>query len=518
MLAGCLASLDTQLADDGEIEVLVVDNGSSDGTETLLQQWRAAGDHRRSVVEPHVGLSRARNTALEASDRDVVIFLDDDALVPPTWARSHLAALALDSGIGAAGGPVGLTWPAGRPDWVGAELTQWFSALDLGDESGPFPNAHGPYGTNMSVRRAAALAVGGFDPRFGRRGRRLLSGEERDLTRRLVEAGWLIGYVPGAAVVQQVLPERLTRKWVLRRGWAQGVSNARFDVALGRLTRAGRVRQAFSEAAIVAGAARRSGPAIEARPAPDTCARPGPYGRRGRVRPFRRKRLARRTVSTAKLSVCCLTNHDPALVARSLAQLRDVADEIVVAVDSDVDPDRLSPLDAVADTLVRFEFVDPPERARPWLVSQCHNDAVLMLDGDEVVSTALLQRLPELVADDSVVQCRLARRWLFPDERHWLDERPWWPDYQRRLFRRGPQLDFDLRFHGGVRDALPARYVDEPIYHLACVLSPFDERTPARPAVWSRTARARRRRGWPVERHALRARALRYSPAGRDIG
>jgi len=181
-------------------------------------------------------------------------------------------------------------------------------------------------------------------------------------------------------------------------------------------------------------------------------------------------------VSTAKLSVCCLTNHDPALVARSLARLRHVADEIVVAVDSQVDPDRLAPLDAIADTLVRFEFVDPPERARPWLVSQCHNDVVLMLDGDEVVSTALLQRLPELVADDSVVQCRLARRWLFPDERHWLDERPWWPDYQRRLFRRGSQLDFDLQFHGGVRDALPARYVDEPIYHLACVLSPFDER------------------------------------------
>lgn len=181
-------------------------------------------------------------------------------------------------------------------------------------------------------------------------------------------------------------------------------------------------------------------------------------------------------MNPAKLSVCCLTHHDPALVSRSLAHLRPFADEIVVAVDSKIDPDRLYPLDAVADTLVRFEFVDPPERARPWLVSLCHNDAVLMLDGDEVVSTALLQKLPELVADDSVVQCRLARRWSFPDEHHWLDERPWWPDYQRRLFRRGSHLDFDVRYHGGVRDALPARYVDEPIYHLACVLSAFDER------------------------------------------
>ena len=69
-----------------------------------------------------------------------------------------------------------------------------------------------------------------------------------------------------------------------------------------------------------------------------------------------------------------------------------------------------------------------------------------------------------------------SRRWCFPDERHWLAERPWWPDYQRRLFFRGPQLDFDVGIHGGVRHALPARYLDEPLYHLACVVTPFAER------------------------------------------
>lgn len=176
------------------------------------------------------------------------------------------------------------------------------------------------------------------------------------------------------------------------------------------------------------------------------------------------------------LSVCCLTGHDPAVVAAILRTVRDVADEIVVAVDSRVDPRRLGPLAQVVDVLVRFEFTDPPELARPWLVGLCRFGTVLMIDGDEVPGVELQASLPDLVADGDVAQFRLARRWCFPDAGHWLAERPWWPDFQRRLVRFGPALDFDLRMHGGVRNAWPARYVREPLYHLACVQLTFAQR------------------------------------------
>ena len=65
---------------------------------------------------------------------------------------------------------MGLHWPAGRPEWITDELTQWYSALELGDDTVPFPTVHGPYGVNMSVRRTSALELGGFDPWLGRVG------------------------------------------------------------------------------------------------------------------------------------------------------------------------------------------------------------------------------------------------------------------------------------------------------------------------------------------------------------
>ncbi len=223
-LADCLASLEGQRPDD--LEIVVVDNGSTDGTATFLARWQAQGANRVSVEEPVAGLSRARNRGLTVAAGDIVLFLDDDAVAPAAWAAAHLAAYG-DDRVVAAGGPVELEFPQGRPAWAVRELEHWWSALDHGDAPGPFPPPHGPYGTNMSVRRAAALAVGGFDVTLGRIGDSLLSSEEADLFERLWSSGGSIRYEPAARVIHRVTPDRLRVRWLLRRGWAQGRSNAR---------------------------------------------------------------------------------------------------------------------------------------------------------------------------------------------------------------------------------------------------------------------------------------------------
>jgi glycosyltransferase involved in cell wall biosynthesis len=229
-LGRCLASLGDQVVTGGgaRIEVVVVDNGSTDGTAAVAGRWCGDDpDHRRLVHEPVPGLSRARNRGTASARGDVVLFIDDDAEAPPGWAAAHLVAYRRDPAVVGVGGPVVLRWPDGRPGWLAPRLEHWFSALDHGDVAVAFPPPHGPYGTNMSLRRDALEAAGGFDDRLGRRGRSLLSSEEADLFERVWAAGGAVAYEPAALVLHSVTADRLSRRWVLRRGWAQGRSNAR---------------------------------------------------------------------------------------------------------------------------------------------------------------------------------------------------------------------------------------------------------------------------------------------------
>ena len=72
-----------------------------------------------------------------------------------------------------------------------------------------------------------------------------------------------------------------------------------------------------------------------------------------------------------RLSVCCVTRDPGARVAAALLPLRDIADEIVVAVDARLNAEQLGAYESVADVLVRFEFGPPIESSFEWLKNLC---------------------------------------------------------------------------------------------------------------------------------------------------
>jgi len=178
------------------------------------------------------------------------------------------------------------------------------------------------------------------------------------------------------------------------------------------------------------------------------------------------------------LSVCCLTNDAGPAVAALLGQLRPVADEIFVAVDSTTEATALGLLAEVADRLIRYEFAPPFERALAWAHAQCSGDWVLRIDSDEVAAPSLIGALPELIRAKDVLEYHIPRRWLYPDTAQWLDEFPWSMDYQARLVRNDPAtLWFEGVVHSNTGCARPARYLEYPLYHLACATSSAEDRT-----------------------------------------
>ena len=154
------------------------------------------------------------------------------------------------------------------------------------------------------------------------------------------------------------------------------------------------------------------------------------------------------------------------LVAACLGALRGTADEIIVAADARVESSDLGHYADVADVLVRFEHVGA-NRHWPWLVEQAGGDWVMVIDGDEMPSAALISALPDLLADRRVSQYWLPVHWSWPTTDTRLDEEPWASNRGLRLMRNAPGLAFAARKHALVHSDPPLRFVDEcPIYHL----------------------------------------------------
>lgn len=175
------------------------------------------------------------------------------------------------------------------------------------------------------------------------------------------------------------------------------------------------------------------------------------------------------------LSICCATAN-PSRAATAIVPFRDVAEEVVVAVDVSGGELDLTPLSGLADRLFEIELDTFPEPAMAWLHAQCTGDWILRIDDDELPSMSLLEQLPKLTRATDVTQYWLARRWLYPDPEHWLQQWPWFPDFQGRLVRNDAQLWFPGLCHSSVALTLPARYLEQGIYHLVHLQSDRGER------------------------------------------
>jgi cellulose synthase/poly-beta-1,6-N-acetylglucosamine synthase-like glycosyltransferase len=174
----------------GAVEILVVDDGSTDDTAAQALQAGAsvlAGEAR--------GAGAARNRGVASGHGELVAFVDADAYAAPDWVERLVAAFDSDAALDGAGG-VQLAPDDATP--FQRRLQGFFECVGfvsdyVRSESGEVrPTTHNP-SCNSAYRRQVFETAGGFRED-------LFPCEDLELDRRLVEAGHRLGFVPGARV------------------------------------------------------------------------------------------------------------------------------------------------------------------------------------------------------------------------------------------------------------------------------------------------------------------------------
>jgi glycosyltransferase involved in cell wall biosynthesis len=96
ILEKCLRALEIQTFDDQIVtnyEIVVVDDGSTDGTIDWLKTNAIELPHVQVYKQAHKGASAARNLGVEQAKGDTIIFIDSDLVVTPVFLQSHSEAL-----------------------------------------------------------------------------------------------------------------------------------------------------------------------------------------------------------------------------------------------------------------------------------------------------------------------------------------------------------------------------------------------------------------------------------------
>ncbi|MBI4422951.1 MAG: glycosyltransferase [Elusimicrobia bacterium] len=227
LLRECLLSLLEQDSPPGEI--LVVDNGSVDGTAGMLDREFPLV---RRVLEPRRGVHHARNRGVREARGRIVCFIDDDCVAPKGWLRA-LAACFDDASVAAAGGPTRPVWEAPPPRGLlhSRNGLSYLGIVDFGPERRLVGSGREfLIGANLALRKDVAEREGLFRAVFPLPGTGVCA-EDFDLFRRLSRRHPVV-YEPAAYVHHRILPHKLRWSYLATRVFCIEAANSRLRAPL----------------------------------------------------------------------------------------------------------------------------------------------------------------------------------------------------------------------------------------------------------------------------------------------
>ena len=213
-LAVTLDSLNAQELDD-PYELIVVDDGSSDGT-------AGVAEHARVTYIRHEqprGANAARNVGAKAAESDLIAFVDDDIFAPPGWLRAMAEGAVAHPDAEAFGGPIRARFDGPAPRSCGRESPP-ITTLDLGDQD---REAELVWSANMLVRASALERVGYFDESLP------TGGDEEEWLRRLREKGGKVVYLAHAGLEHRRAGDDARLRSLMRSAYHRGRNMRAYD-------------------------------------------------------------------------------------------------------------------------------------------------------------------------------------------------------------------------------------------------------------------------------------------------
>lgn len=212
------------------LEIVLVDNNSSDQTPEILASYKTRSQLPvRTVREARQGSNHARNAGIQTAKGELLVFTDDDVAFSEGWIGDLVEYMDTHPSCDVVTGSITPRFEVPRPLWLTDDILPLYGYQNFGDKSTDIHFPSFPVEMNMAIRAHVFTRYGGFDTSISRDDKTLMSNDGKLFFYHLSKKAAVVRYIPGAHLYHLIPTDRLTVKWVLRRSFWQGVSDAAFD-------------------------------------------------------------------------------------------------------------------------------------------------------------------------------------------------------------------------------------------------------------------------------------------------
>lgn len=208
------------------VELVVVDNGSTDDTRAVLEEFSRRLPLRH-LSDPVPGKSHAINHALRnVKLGDIIVFTDDDISPEPSWLSEIADVCERWPDHAVFGGRIDPVWPCDHspPNWANQDVIQSlaFARHHVADAECEYPPDKDPFGGNFWVRRDSVKGVA-FLEAIGAHPTQQKLGDETHFVRQLRRRGIIPIYAPRARVEHRIESGRTSKRAIYRRALQGGL-------------------------------------------------------------------------------------------------------------------------------------------------------------------------------------------------------------------------------------------------------------------------------------------------------